>query len=149
MSDLIFSVKGHCITATKFTAKARQFSLTIDEPEALGGQGESANPVEYILAGLAGCLNVVGHLVAKELGFELKQLDIEITGNINPNRFLGVSKEDREGFKSLDVILKPESNANESTLGRWLNTVQERCPVKDNLLNQNPLSLTLTQLSHK
>ena len=149
MSDLIFSVKGHSITATKFTAKARQFSLTIDEPEALGGQDESANPVEYILAGLAGCLNVVGHLVAKEHGFELKQLDIEITGNITPNRFLGVSKEDRAGFKSLDVILKPESNANESTLGRWLNTVQERCPVKDNLLNQTPLSLTLTQLSHK
>jgi len=106
MSDLIFSVKGQSKSATKFTAQARQFSLTIDEPEALGGRDESANPVEYILAGLAGCLNVVGHLVAKELDLELKHLDIEVSGNINPNRFLGLSEQERAGFKSITVILK-------------------------------------------
>ena len=92
MSDMTFSVRGQSNSATKFTAKARQFSLIIDEPETLGGNDEAANPVEFILAGLAGCLNVVGHLVAKDRHFELKQLDIEITGEINPNKFLGLSK---------------------------------------------------------
>ena len=45
--------------------------LIVDEPEALNGTDEDANPVEYILAGFAGCVNVVGHLVAKELGFKI------------------------------------------------------------------------------
>jgi uncharacterized OsmC-like protein len=141
MSDLTFSVQGQSSSATKFTAKARQFSLVIDEPEALGGKDESANPVEFILAGLAGCLNVVGHLVAKEL-----QLDIKISGEINPNRFLGISKDERAGFKSINVSLKPEATTDDVTLEKWLDLVQERCPVKDNLLNQTPLKLKLEQL---
>ena len=145
MSDLIFSVKGQSQTATKFSAQARQFSLIIDEPEALGGQDESANPVEYILAGLAGCLNVVGHLVAKELEFELNQLDIEISGAINPNRFLGLSKDERAGFKTIEVKLSPVSKADDATLEKWLDIVQDRCPVKDNLLNQTPIELKLEQ----
>ena len=146
MSDFTFSVQGQSNSATKFTAKARQFSLVIDEPEALGGKDESANPVEFILAGLAGCLNVVGHLVAKELQFELKQLDIEISGEINPNRFLGISKDERAGFKSINVSLKPDAATDDVTLEKWLDIVQERCPVKDNLLNQTPLKLKLEQL---
>ena len=35
MSDLTFSVQGQSNSATKFTAKARQFSLIIDEPDPL------------------------------------------------------------------------------------------------------------------
>ena len=145
MSDLKFSVQGQSHSATKFTATARQFSLVIDEPEALGGRDESANPVEYILAGLAGCLNVVGHLVAKELQFELKQLDIEISGAINPNRFLGLTKDERAGFKSINVCLKTDAVTDAVTLEKWLDIVQDRCPVKDNLLNQTPLKLKLEQ----
>ncbi len=146
MSDLTFSVHGQSNSATKFTAKARQFSLVIDEPETLGGNDEAANPVEFILAGLAGCLNVVGHLVAKELHFELKQLDIEIRGEINPNKFLGLSKDERSGFKAINVSLKTEADASDATLEKWLEIVQDRCPVKDNLLNQTPLKLKLEQL---
>ena len=70
MSDLTFSVRGQSNSATKFTAKARQFSLIIDEPDTLGGNDEAANPVEFIFTRLAACHKVVGHVVAKELNFE-------------------------------------------------------------------------------
>tara|TARA_B110000503_G_scaffold130105_1_gene203099 strand:- start:708 stop:1025 length:318 start_codon:yes stop_codon:yes gene_type:complete len=99
MSDLIFSVKGESNSPAQFIAKTRQFKLIIDEPEGLGGTDEGANPVEYILAGLAGCLNVVGHIVAKELGFTIDKLKIEVVGNINPDRLFGVSDNERAGFK--------------------------------------------------
>ena len=63
MSDLSFRVSGESTSPAQFVAKARNFELIVDEPKELGGTDEDANPVEYILAGLAGCLNVVGHLV--------------------------------------------------------------------------------------
>jgi uncharacterized OsmC-like protein len=91
--------------------------------------------VEYILAGLAGCLNVVGHLVAKELGFTIDTLKIEVTGTINPNKLLGVSNSERAGFKKIDLKLIPETDASIEVLVDWLKIVQERCPVKDNLMN--------------
>ena len=135
MSDLIFNVKGESHSPAKFIAKTKQFQLTIDEPEALGGTDEGPSPVEYILAGLAGCLNVVGHLVAKELGFTIDTLKIEVTGNLNPDRLLGVSNSERAGFKKIDLKLIPETDASIEVLVEWLKIVQERCPVKDNLMN--------------
>ena len=143
MSDLIFSVKGESNSSAKFIAKTRQFQLTIDEPEGLGGTDEGANPVEYILAGLAGCLNVVGHIVAKELGFTIDKLKIEVVGNINPDRLFGASDNERAGFKKIDLKLIPETDAPIEILVKWLKIVQKRCPVKDNLMNITPIGISV------
>ncbi|EGV43488.1 OsmC family peroxiredoxin [Bizionia argentinensis JUB59] len=143
MSDLIFSVLGESSSAAKFIAKTRQFKLVIDEPEDLGGTDENANPVEYLLAGLAGCVNVVGHLVAKELGFSIKKLKIEVTGNINPSKLFGISNDERAGFKGIELKLNPETDASIETLVEWLKIVQERCPVKDNLTNITPVKVSV------
>ena len=146
MSDLRFSVNGESNSSTQFVAKARQFKLVIDEPNDLGGTDKDANPVEYILAGLAGCINVIGHIVAKELGFEIKKLNIEVSGELNPNKFLGVSNNERAGFKSIGLNLVPETEADISTLSKWLSIVEERCPVKDNLNNETPVRLSVEKV---
>lgn len=143
MSDLIFSVKGESNSPAQFIAKTRQFKLIIDEPEGLGGTDEGANPVEYILAGLAGCLNVVGHIVAKELGFTIDKLKIEVVGNINPDRLFGVSDNERAGFKKIDLKLIPETDAPIEILVKWLKIVQKRCPIKDNLMNITPIGISI------
>lgn len=64
MSDLTFKIEGKAQSAARLEAKARQFKLVIDEPPALGGSDLGANPVEYLLASYAGCINVVAHLTA-------------------------------------------------------------------------------------
>ncbi len=146
MSDLKFSVHGESTSSTQFVAKARQFKLIVDEPEGLGGTDEDANPVEYILAGLAGCINVIGHIVAKELGFTINKLNIEVSGDINPNKFLGQSNDERAGFKSIGLNLIPETDASIETLSKWLTIVEERCPVKDNLNNKTPVRLSVEKV---
>ncbi len=146
MSDLKFSVYGESTSSTQFIAKARQFRLIVDEPEELGGTDQDANPVEYILAGLAGCINVVGHIVAKELGFTINKLNIEVSGNVNPDKFLGQSNDERAGFKSIGLNLIPETDANIVALTKWLTIVEERCPVKDNLNNKTPVKLSVEKV---
>lgn len=143
MSDLIFKVEGESASAAKFVAKTRQFKLVVDEPEALGGTDENANPVEYILAGLAGCVNVVGHLVAKELGFTINKLNIEVSGNINPDKLFGASSSKRAGFQKIELKLIPDTEASIEILAEWLRIVQERCPVKDNLTNATPVEVSV------
>ena len=143
MSDLKFSVSGESASATQFIGKTRQFTLIVDEPETLGGTDEDANPVEYILAGFAGCANVIGHVVAKELGFTIKNLKIEVSGELNPKRFLGSSNKERAGFKSINLNLIPDTDASIETLTEWLQIVEERCPVKDNLQNKTPVRVAV------
>lgn len=143
MSDLTFKVQGEAQTATRFSAATRQFNLVIDEPPALGGDDLGANPVEYLLASYAGCINVVAHLTAKEMGIELKRLKIEVQGNINPARLFGKSNEERAGFKQINVQFLPETDASPEEIENWIATIKNRCPVNDNLSNPTPLSFNL------
>ncbi len=143
MSDLNFIVKGVSKNPTKFVAEARNFRLVIDEPPTLGGTDQGANPVEYLLASYAGCLNVMGHLLAGELGFKLDRLEIEVTGDINPDRLFGKSFEDRAGFKKIQVTLKPYAKVSPEVLKDWIRAVENRCPVNDNLTNITPTEIVV------
>lgn len=145
MSKLTFSINGENKNVTRLDVNARQFKIIVDEPASLGGTDQGANPVEYILAGYAGCLNVVGHLVAKELGITIKNLRVEISGDLNPARFMGLSFDERAGFLGLHVKLQVDSNADEVTLEKWLQQVESRCPVNDNLANPTPIRISLNQ----
>jgi len=143
MSDLIFSVKGSNEHPTKFIAEARNFKLVVDEPNELGGTDHGANPVEYLLAGYAGCLNVVSHLVANELGFTIHKLDVVIEGNLDPAKLFGEETTGRAGFKSISAKLIPEAEADQETLNRWLEIVERRCPINDNLSNPTSIQVTV------
>jgi uncharacterized OsmC-like protein len=145
MSKLNFSYNGTSTSATKFEGKSRQFDLVIDEPEALGGKDSAANPVEYLLAGYAGCLNVVYHVVAKEIGIEIDFLNISINGDINPEKFLGISDKERAGFQSLNVLVELATNGTPKQEQELITKAKNRCPVNDNLANPTPIQYLITQ----
>lgn len=143
MADLIFSLSGQNVNPTKFVAKTRQFTLTIDEPEGLGGTDQGANPVEFLLAAYAGCLNVMGHIVAAELGFKLNNIRIELEGDLNPAKVFGNPTIDRAGYKEIRVNIFPDAETDETNLAKWLEIIESRCPVNDNLINPTPVKISL------
>ena len=143
MADLNFRVRAHSENPTKTIVKARGFEMIIDEPADLGGTNAGANPVEYELAAFCGCINVMAHIVAGEMGFELKGVNINIVGNLNPDRLFGKSFEDRAGYKEIRVEVKPDCDASPEVLSKWLEAIEDRCPVSDNLRNSTPVSLDL------
>ncbi len=147
MADLIFKIEGEAQTAARFDANARQFTLVIDEPPTLGGDDLGANPVEFLLAGYAGCLNVVAHLTARELGIKVEKLTISVSGNINPARLLGQSDEERAGFKHISVNFTPVTDASTELTEQWIKAIKSRCPINDNLASPTPLSFNLIQLN--
>lgn len=74
------TVTGTSESPTKLAVSVRDFSFVIDEPANFGGTDAGPNPVEYSLASLAGCLNVVIHLIAQERGVELRSLRLTVKG---------------------------------------------------------------------
>ena len=146
MADLKFRIKAQRASDAKTIVKARNFEIIVDEPESLGGTDVAPNPVEYVLAALAGCLNVTGCLVAKEMGFEIKDLQIDICGDLNPARLFGQTETERAGYNKLEVKMIPVCDADEATLNEWLRRVESRCPVSDNLMNATPLKIALKLL---
>ena len=143
MANLKFSVKAKSENSTKTIVDVRGFQIVVDEPKNLGGTNAGANPVEYVLAALSGCLNVVGHLIAKEMGFTLRGLEIDLEGDLDPAKFLGQSIQGRAGYTAVRVTIKPDADADPATLDQWLKTVEIRCPVSDNISNSTPLKIVL------
>ncbi|MFA6110944.1 MAG: OsmC family protein [Candidatus Latescibacterota bacterium] len=141
MSDLQFAVSASSESPARVRVATRQFTMTIDEPPELGGQDQGANPVEYLLAALAGCLNVVAHLVAREQGIALRGLTVNASGEVNPDRLLNVPTTDRAGFKGIRVELGVDTDASPEALAQWRQVVESRCPVSDNLNQPTPVTI--------
>lgn len=138
-----FSISAESRTETHTVVEARDFTFSVDEPTDLGGTNAGPNPVEYLLGALAGCLNVVGHKVAAEMDLEMRNIDVEIEGDLDPRKFLGASDEPRPGYQAVEVSLAVDSEASPDQLETWLETVEERCPVSDNIANATPVTLAV------
>ncbi len=143
MSDITFRVKAHSENPTKTIAKARGFEAIIDEPGELNGTNDGPNPVEYTLIALSGCLNVMCHLVAKEMNFTLRGVKMNLSGVLDPDKHFGMKTAERAGYKRIEVEIIPDADADAATLEQWLKTIEERCPVSDNLNNPTPVLIKL------
>lgn len=131
--DVTYEIAAKSVTHSRADVSIRDFTVVIDEPEKLGGSNAGPNPIELELASLAGCINVTGHLVAKEMGISLDKLEMKVSGSLNPAKFMGRGSEERAGYKSISVDLDMESDASSEDLERWRKQVEDRCPVSDNL----------------
>ena len=142
MSTKTVSIVGYAKESNQFVVKAQNFDVRISKNEQYP-ELEGPSPLEYVLAGYAGCINAVGKLVAKEQGITLKSLQVEISGTLSLDKYQGKISDERAGFKSIEVTVKPTSNASLEQLKEWLIAVEKRCPIQDNLLHPTPLSVVL------
>jgi len=142
MSTKIVNVVGYAKDNNQFVVKAQNFDIRISKNDQFP-ELEGPSPLEYILAGYAGCINAVGKLVAKEQGIILKSVEVEINGTLSLDKYQGKISNKRAGFSSIEVVVKPISDATLEQLKEWLKTVEKRCPVQDNLLNPTPVSVVL------
>lgn len=139
-----FSVTSKSENPTKVVAETKSgFKIIVDEPKNQGGTDDGPTPVDYVLAALSGCLNVVGHLIAKEMGIEMRGIEFEISGTLNPAKFMGKSDAERAGYQEINVSVKPDCDADKETLEKWISAVEERCPVSDNLANETPVNISV------
>ncbi len=141
MPILTFDAHGTAETPTKLTVKVRDFTLTIDEPPSLGGEDAGPNPVEYILAGFMGCMNVVVHMVARERGVKINSLEVDASGPLDPTRLEGKPTEERAGYQSIELVFTIDADASEEEIAEIVRIAETRCPVSDNLSNPTPITV--------
>lgn len=79
-------------------------SFEAGEPTELLGNDEGANPVEYLLAALSGCMTstIVYHAAAK--GVKIDALRSEFVGDLDLRGFLNLSEEVPVGYQKIEVV---------------------------------------------
>lgn len=143
----VFSVDSRQVENLRSEAKIRQFSLTIDEPPALGGSDAGPNPVELVLAALATCQEITYRAYATALGIPLDSVSVKLDGILDLRGFFAVDERVRPGFSGVQGIVTLKSSATQEELAKLKEVVDAHCPVLDILRAPVPVELELAALS--
>lgn len=115
----------------------------IDEPPVLLGENRGANPVEYLLVGLSGCLTtaMVAHASAK--GIELKSVQSRLEGDLDVQGFLGLSETIPVAYQEIRVSFKIEADISDQEKEQLVEMAQKYSPVFNSITRPVPVIVSL------
>jgi uncharacterized OsmC-like protein len=118
-------------------------TFELDEPPVLCGENLGANPVEYLLVALSGCLttSLVAHAAAK--GIALKKVSSRYEGDLDLRGFLGLSEEVPVGFQTIRVFFTIDADIPEDQKEELVKMAQKYSPVFNTITRATPVSVHL------
>ena len=127
----------------KIEVKAVNHVMIVDQAKAGGGMDAGPSPLEYLFAALAGCIGTVARIVAIQKRIPLKGMDMKVEGAFDLETLLGKSKENRAGFAGIKVMLHIDADMTKQEKDAFIQEVESRCPVSDNLVNATPVVIEI------
>jgi uncharacterized OsmC-like protein len=129
--------------AFRSEAEVRHFEpIRSDEPEGLGGTDTAPNPVEQLLAALGNCLAVGYAANASAAGIEIRDLSIDLTGDLDLRTFLGLA-EANAGYEAVRVTVHLDADASPEQLASLHEKVVGSSPVGHTLSRPVPVRIDL------
>lgn len=116
------------------TARVRNFPImTIDEPPELGGGNAAINPVELVLVALGACQEIMFSVYAAVLGIPLEEVKVDVKGYLDARGLFGFDPATPAGYQRVTFETTIKSSADDATILKLIETVEERCPLLDTL----------------
>lgn len=134
-----FAVSTALVDNYQASVQIRDFALTVDEPEQIGGANTGPTPVELVLAGLGTCQEIVYATYARVLGIPLDGVAVTAEGRLDLRGFFGVA-DVPAGFQDVTYTVSIDSPAEPADVQRLIDVVNRHCPVLEIL--QQPVPVT-------
>jgi putative redox protein len=125
----IFRTKSVCPNTTLTKVKVRDFEILIDEPASNHGNDEGPQPLEYLLASLAGCTNVIINKIAAENSITLLDMEIDVVGICDTRGIFGVH-DVAVPFPEIRLTIRGTTRNTEDEIELLREQLTWRCPVK-------------------
>lgn len=145
------TIKGFYGAGSEDASRRQPFIVTNGEPPILLGSNEGANPVEYLLHALAGCVTTTTVLHATARGIEINKISTELVGNIDLNGFLALDDSVAVGYDSITIKMDIEADCSDEEIDELLSFAKEHSPVCSTVCRPVPVTLEREQqvvLSH-
>jgi uncharacterized OsmC-like protein len=118
-------------------SRQKPFTFDADEPPVLLSGDVGANPVEFVLHALAGCLTTTMVYHAAARGLAIDAIDSQLEGDLDLRGFLGVSDKVRKGYHEIRVKMRVKSRA----AADQLRELARFSPVFDIVSNSLPVKI--------
>ena len=123
--------------------KNKPHILTKDEPTILLGNDKGANPAEYVLAGLAGCMTTNLIFLASARGIKIDSIESFLEGDIDLRGTLQLDEMVNPGYRGINIVFEIKSNASRETLEELIQLAKKTSPVANTVTKPTPISVRL------
>ena len=131
--------------AGKIHVRSKPFVFTKDEPPVLLGTDHGANPVEYALTALAGCVTTTLVYWAAAKGVKLNKVESTLEGDIDLQGLLDLDENATVGYQSIQINFKIDSDASEEKLQELIEIAKKHSPTANTFLNATPVNISLSK----
>ena len=133
------TIKDFFAAGAEDASRAESFEFTNGEPPVLLGNNEGANPVEFLLHALAGCVTTTTVLHAAARGIEIESLRTRLVGDIDLQGLLALA-DVPAGYRGIRIEMDIRSkNATEAELDELLRFAQDHSPVCNTVCKPVPV----------
>lgn len=124
------------------TSREAAWEFTNGEPPVLLGHNEGANPVEFLLHALAGCVTTTFVLHASARGIEIHELSTELEGDLDLHGLLALDETVNPGYESIRIKLRVKADCSDSELAELVAAAQRYSPVCNTVCRPVPVTVT-------
>ena len=122
-------------------SRREPFVFTNGEPPVLLGDNEGANPVEFLLHALAGCVTTTIVLHAAARGIRIQELSTELHGDIDLRGLFGLDDSVPVGYEQIRIKIDVKADCSDEELDDLLGYAQEHSPVCNTVCRPVPIKM--------
>jgi uncharacterized OsmC-like protein len=120
-------------------SRRASFEFVNGEPPVLLGNNEGANPVEFLLHALAGCVTTTFVLHAAARGIRIESISTQMEGDIDLRGLLGLDDSVFPGYEEIRMKMDIEADCSSEELDELLAYTQKHSPVCNSVCRPVPV----------
>ena len=123
------TIQGFYGAGQEDDSRTEPFVYTNGEPPVLLGKNEDANPVEFLLHALAGCVTTTTVMHAAARGINIEYMSTEQVGDIDLRGILGLDESVSAGYEQIRFKINIKADCTDEELDDLLTFAQGHSPV--------------------
>ena len=133
------TIQGFFGTGKEDESRTEPFVFVNGEPPVLLGNNEGANPVEFLLHALAGCVTTTFVLHAAARGIRIESISTQMEGDIDLHGLLGLDDSVSPGYEQIRINMDIKADCSDEELDDLLAYTRDHSPVCNTVCRPVPV----------